>query len=121
MSKQPLILTVDTNRRNLELLNKFLSKEGYETVSATSLEELERILNQSLKLQLVLLDISGFNRHIWQHCEQIKKQHIPFLVISPRQNAAIQQASLVHGANSMLVKPLALKQFISLIKSLLEH
>ncbi|GAB4525284.1 MAG: hypothetical protein Tsb0014_04520 [Pleurocapsa sp.] len=121
MSEKPLILTVDTNRRNLELLNKFLGKEGYRTVSATSLEELDRILNRSLELQLVLLDISGFNSHIWQHCEQIKERHIPFLVISPRQNTAIQQASIVHGANSMLVKPLAIRQFLSLIKGLLEH
>lgn len=121
MSKQPLILTVDTNRRNLELLNKFLGKEGYQTVSANSIEELDSILNDSLELQLVLLDISGFNTHIWEHCEQIKQRHIPFLVISPRQNAAIQQASLVHGANSMLVKPLVLKQFVNLIKGLLGH
>ena len=121
MSKNSLILTVDTNRRNLELLNKFLTKEGYQTVSATNLEELDRVLDESLTIQLVLLDISGFNSQIWERCEQIKKQQIPFLVISPQQNAMIQQASIVHGANTMLVKPLALKQFISLIKGFLEH
>jgi DNA-binding response OmpR family regulator len=121
MKKQLLILTVDTNRRNLELLNKFLGNEGYRTVSASTIEELERILNESSDLQLVLLDISGFNNHIWQHCEQIKNRQIPFLVISPRQNTAIQQASIVCGANGMLIKPLAIRQFLNLIKGLLQH
>lgn len=120
MNQKPLILTVDINRRNLELLNKFLAKENYQTISASSLEELDRILNQSSKIQLVLLDISGFNSSIWERCERIKNRQIPFLVISPRQNAVIQQASLAHGAKNMLIKPLAIREFLSLIKSFLE-
>lgn len=120
MSEKPLILTVDTNHRNLELLNQFLGKEGYQTISASNLEELDNILNQSLKIQLVLLDLTGFSSSIWERCEQLKRQQIPFLVISPRQNAVIQQASLAHGARSMLIKPLAIRQFLGLIKSFLE-
>jgi DNA-binding response OmpR family regulator len=120
MSKKPLILTVDTNRRNLELLNQFLGKEGYQTISASNLEQLDNILSQSLEIQLVLLDLTGFNSSIWERCEQIKNKQIPFLVISPRPNTVIQQASLAHGARSMLIKPLAIRQFLSLIKSFLE-
>ncbi|AFZ35638.1 response regulator receiver protein [Stanieria cyanosphaera PCC 7437] len=120
MSEKQLILTVDTNHHNLKLLNKFLEKEGYQTISANSLEELDQILNQSLKIQLVLLDLTGFKSSIWERCEQIKNRQIPFLVISPRQNTVIQQASLAHGARSMLIKPLAIKQFLGLIKSFLK-
>jgi len=39
MSEKPLILTVDSNCRNLELLNKFLNKEGYQTIGVSNLEE----------------------------------------------------------------------------------
>ena len=34
MSERRVILTVDRNRRNLELLSQFLGKAGYESVSA---------------------------------------------------------------------------------------
>lgn len=120
MSENQLILTVDSNRRNLELLNQFLAKEGYQTISASSLAELDNVLKELPQINLVLLDITGFNRSIWERCEQLQDRQIPFLVISPRQSAAIQQESLAHGARSMLVKPLVIKQFLGLIKSFLE-
>jgi DNA-binding response OmpR family regulator len=46
------ILTVDTNRRNLELLNQFLTKENYQVISANSLDDFDRLLNnESLKIK----------------------------------------------------------------------
>ncbi len=119
MSESPLILTVDTNHRNLELLNQFLAKEGYQTIGVSKLEEFERTLSELSQIKLVLLDISGFDRTIWERCEQLQNLQIPFLVISPKQSATIQHQSFAHGASSMLVKPLVIKQLLALIKSLL--
>lgn len=118
MSEQPLILIVDINRRNLELLNQFLAKQGYQTLGVTSLEELELVLNLS-EIKLVLLDIAGFNSGIWEYCKQLQNQQIPFLIISPKQSSVIQNQSFAHGARSMLVKPLVIQQLLGLIKSLL--
>ncbi len=119
MNGKPLILALDSNRRNLELLGQFLEREGYQTLAAHSLEEFQTALSRKDEIGLVLLDISGFDRHIWDHCEQLREFQIPFLVISPRQSAAIQQESLAQGARSMLVKPLASKELIGLIRSLI--
>ena len=119
MSEKPLILTVDSNSRNLELLNQFLIKQGYEIISANNLSELDRQLSELLEIKLVMLDITGFERTIWERCEQLQNQEIPFLVISPKQNATIQLQSIAHGARSMLVKPLVMRQLLALIKSLL--
>jgi DNA-binding response OmpR family regulator len=119
MSEKPLILTVDSNRRNLELLNQFLTKEGYQSIGVSNLEELDCTLSELSQIKLVLLDIAGFDRTIWEHCEQLQNQQIPFLVISPKQSATIQLQSLAHGASSMLIKPLVMKQLLALIKSLL--
>ena len=119
MNDKPLILALDHNRRNLELLAQFLDKEGYEVLSANTVEEFEQILSTTADISLVLLDISGFDRHIWEHCEQLRESQIPFLVLSPRQSAAIQQESFAHGARNMLVKPLAIQQFLGLIRNLL--
>jgi hypothetical protein len=54
MSRPPFILTVDRNQRNLELLGQFLGKEGYSTLPVSTLEDFERILDQSHILGLAL-------------------------------------------------------------------
>src|SRR5216683_2794434 len=58
---------------------------------------------------------------IWARCEQLRTAKIPFLVVSPRQSAAIQQASLSHGAKGVMVKPLVVKELIGVIQSILEE
>lgn len=120
--QQPLILAVDKNCRNVELLAQFLGKEGYQSQGATSLEEFEQALSEfSAEIKLVLLDISGFDRRIWELCQRLQGEQILFIVISPRQSTAIQQESLAHGAQSMLVKPLVVKELLNFIHSLLRE
>lgn len=120
MTSKPLIVTVDCNRRNLEMLAQFLNKAGYNSLGASSLEEFEQILTQSVDdIKLVLVDISGFDSSIWQLCQRLRGLNISFLIVSPRQSASIAQTSLSYGARSMLVKPLVIKELLGLIRSLL--
>jgi hypothetical protein len=42
---------------------------------------------------LALVDITGFDRTIWERCEGLRHHKIPFLVLSPRQSASIQQVT----------------------------
>jgi DNA-binding response OmpR family regulator len=116
MSRPPFILTVDRNQRNLELLGQFLGKEGYSTLPVSTLEDFERILDQSHILGLALVDISGFDRGIWVLCEKLTEQGVPLLVISPQQIPQIQEESLIHGARGVMFKPLVVKQLISMIQ-----
>ncbi len=119
MKPKPLILTVDRNRRNLGLLAQFLDKDGYQSFGATSIEEFEQALSRAAEIKLVLVDISGFDSQIWKLCEWLRDEQIPFLIISPRQSAAIEQESVTYGARSMLVKPLVVKELLRFIRSLL--
>lgn len=119
MGDKPLIMAVDHNRRNLELLSQFLGQEGYETVTAASLEECDRALDERTDIRLALVDIAGFGQDIWQRCERLRAADIPLIIISPRQSAAIQQASLTYGARGVLVKPLVVKELLGLVSSLL--
>jgi DNA-binding response OmpR family regulator len=116
-----LVLTVDRNQRNLELLAQFLNKEGYETIQATSVEALDKIVSNADGIGLALVDISGFDHSIWKCCEQLQAKGIPLLVLSPRQSVAIQQESFAHGARGVLIKPLVIKELLGLIKSLTEE
>jgi DNA-binding response OmpR family regulator len=115
------ILAVDRNHRNLELLSQFLGREGYQTRPAATLEEFDQALAEVNSIGLALVDIAGFDRTIWERCEGLRHHKIPFLVLSPRQSAAIQQASLTHGARGVLIKPLVVRELLGLIRSLLEE
>lgn len=121
MKDNPLILAVDRNHKNLELLTQFLGREGYQVVAVSSIEEFEQALINSKEIDLALVDIAGFDRRIWEVCDRLRAENIPFFVLSHKQNVAIQQESLTHGARSMLVKPLVIKELLLIIRSLLEH
>jgi DNA-binding response OmpR family regulator len=121
MKATSMILAVDHNHRNLELLSQFLVREGYQTRPAATLEEFDQALAEANGIGLALVDIAGFDRAIWERCEELRHHKIPFLVLSPRQSAAIQQASLTHGARGVLIKPLVVRELLGLIRSLLEE
>jgi len=119
MTEEITILAVDRNPRNLELMQAFLEKNGYQVETAATLEAVDRILLGRRKIRLALVDISGFDRGIWERCERIRDAQIPFLVIYPMQQTAFQQESLEHGAHGTLTKPLTQRQLLGLISGLL--
>ncbi len=118
--KQHLVLTVDHNKRNLELLARYLEQAGYRTLGVSSIEQLDQTLGAGNSISLALVDISGFDRSIWERCRQLSELGIPLLIVSPRQSAAIHQESMSHGAQSVLVKPLVIRELLALLARLIE-
>ena len=119
MSDNPLILLINRNRRNLELLTQFLGKGGCRTITAISLEEFDQALETVEDIALALVDLAGFDPNIWERCERLRNEEIPFLIISPKQTMAIQQEGIARGARSVLVKPLIAKQLLEMIRNLI--
>jgi CheY-like chemotaxis protein len=113
------ILVVNHLPGNLQLLVEFLGKAGYATVPTATYEELDQVLSQQPSLSGALIDIAGFDAQIWMRCEQLRAGKIPFIVISPRQSVAVQQASFSHGAKGVMVKPLIVKELIGVIQGIL--
>jgi len=120
MPRRPPILIVERNRRNLELLAGFLGGAGYPVVEACDAEEFGQALGKPAEIGLALVDLAGFDRGVWELCERLRTMDVPLLVISPRQNAAIEQESLAHGAYGMLIKPLVSRELLALVQRLLE-
>lgn len=114
------LLLVSHLPRNLQLLAEFLGKEGYATLTATNYEAFDHALTQPQAIDGGLIDIAGFDGEIWVRCERLRAAKIPFLIFSPKQSAAIQQASLTHGAKGVMVKPLVVKELVGVIQSILE-
>jgi len=113
------ILTVGSNRANLELLSQQLLKEGYEVLSVASLEELDQTIQEKKNITIALIDLSGFDERIWDRCEELREAKIPFIVISPQRSPIIQRDSMKHGASGLLVKPLSIKELLEYIHTLL--
>jgi DNA-binding response OmpR family regulator len=115
------ILAVDANRRNLELIAQQLGDAGYQTRGAASLEELDReIGSPGNNVGLALIDLSGFDQRIWERCERLRQAGIPFIVIAAQRSPAVQREGIRHGASSILVKPLGVKELLELIHSAVE-
>ncbi|MCB0054670.1 MAG: hypothetical protein KDE24_34575, partial [Caldilinea sp.] len=83
-------------------------------------EALDQTLDQNPGSDLALVDITGFDPSIWSRCARLHDANTPLLVISPRQSAAIQQESALHGAHGLLVKPLVMRELSTLIRRLLD-
>jgi len=119
MNAKPVILTVGSNQANLELLAQQLGKEGYQTVSATSLDELDTAIKKKQGFVLSLVDISGFDQRIWERCEQLRTSKIPFIIVSPQRSPTIQRDSMKHGAGALLVKPIGVKDLMEFVHTML--
>ena len=119
MSDKSIILVVDSNRGSLELLSQQLGQAGYQTLTAASMEDLDQAVHGKEKIALSLIDTSGFDQHIWEHCGDLRKAKIPFIVISPRRSSIIQRHSMEHGASGLLAKPLDFKDLLEHIHTVL--
>jgi CheY-like chemotaxis protein len=119
MPSKPLILALNRNQRNNDILIKILGEEGYQVVGVKDPSEIDQEIRLRDKINLVLMDISGFNQTVWESCERLRILEIPFLVLSPQHHHAIEKQSKIHGAEGVLVKPLVVKELLLLIKSLI--
>ena len=118
LTKKPVIVVANSNQADLGLLSQQLVKEGYDTLDAASLEELDARIRVSKKIALGLIDLSGFDQRIWERCEALHKARIPYIVISPQRSPLIQRDSMKHGASGLLVKPLGIRELLEHIYTL---
>lgn len=112
------ILAINSNKYNLELLSEFLGKEGYTVDGISSIESSVADMLEQSEYSLALVDITGFDKNIWNFCEKLREKTIPFIVVSPKQITSIREQSYEHGAISVLVKPLVINELLALIKKI---
>ena len=111
----PVILVLNSNRSELETLTIELEQEGYITTGVSSIEEMDSTIHDRKNISLALLDLTGFDRNVWQLCDRLHEVKVPFIVIAPQRSPSIQRDSMKHCANGLLIKPLATKELIEYI------
>lgn len=116
------ILLVDRNQRNVELLSEFLRDAGYATVGASSLQELDTLLERLGHSSIVfgVIDIGGFGAEVWERCKHLYETGVAFVVVAKLQTsdaaAALVGRSGRAGARHVLTKPLRKEHLLTLIK-----
>lgn len=113
------LLIVGSNPRNQELLVEFIAKLGYTTLRADTLEVLDTLLDEAPQAAFALVDITGFGNGIWSRCARLHEIDIPLLLIAPKQSLVLKQLGFAHGAQTILEKPVGMRELAAAIRGFL--
>jgi CheY-like chemotaxis protein len=114
------ILVVDDEERNRDLLDRWLTREGFQLTITTSGEEaLERLGSESF--DLVLLDIMMPGQSGLDVLAAIRKRHsaadLPVIMITALVDSATTVLALESGANDYVTKPIDLPVVLARIQN----
>ncbi len=115
------ILVVDDDREIVNLIEIYLSNEGYEVTKVfDGKSALEIIKNGNFKLMILDIMMPGLNG--LEVCRQIRKtMHIPIIMLSAKVQNADKIAGLLTGADDYITKPFDELEFTVRVKSLLRR
>lgn len=116
------ILIVDDEKRQREILEYILKKEGYNTYSAPSAEEALKIIN-STEIYVVLSDLRlPKNDGFWLLKETLSfDPNISFIIITGHGSIDSAVSAIKMGAFDYITKPLTRENVISVVKKAFER
>jgi PleD family two-component response regulator len=108
-NESPRVLIVDDDENTLEILRRWLAKEGYETVTAEDGQECLDIL-QKERFDIVLLDVMMPNVDGLQVCEQLRQdprlRTIPVVLLTAKDDMETRTRGMALGVSEYLTKPI---------------
>ncbi len=119
------ILIVEDETPISEMIEHFLSSEGFDVVQAFDGLEAKEILASQTKIDLILLDWMLPKKSGMDLLKELKSsrknRHIPVIMLSARAELEDRLEGLDSGADDYLPKPFAMKELLSRINSLLRR
>lgn len=114
------ILVVDDEVELVDLVSKYLKKEGYRvTVAYDGLEALE-LIDQSV--DCIVLDIMMPKLDGISTCEEIRKYYMtPIIFLTAKGDEDDKIFGLKTGADDYLVKPFSLKELVARIEAVIRR
>ena len=115
------ILVVDDDPHIRELVRHFLQNEGFVVHEAADGAEALAVL-ESVKADLVILDIMMPNMDGWQLCRQLRELFdIPLLMLTAKGETAQKIKGFQLGTDDYIVKPFEPLELIARVKALLRR
>lgn len=116
------ILVIDDDASFIRMVEKVLSHQGYEALTADSGQEGLRLLFKHHP-DLVLLDVVMPKMDGWQTCERIRDiSDVPVIILTGKRVDEDDVAyGLDHGADDYLIKPVGNKELIARVRATLRR
>ena len=115
------LLVVDDDPHLRELVRHFLQNEGF-TVheAADGVDALAKL--ESIKADLIILDVMMPNMDGWQLCRELRENSdIPVLMLTAKGETAQKVKGFRLGADDYLVKPFEPAELVARVKALLRR
>lgn len=121
MSDQPHILVIDDDRRLRELLQRYLSENGFRvTVAADAAEARERMA--AFAFDLLVVDVMMPGESGLEFTEAMRSQtNVPILMLTAMGEPDDRIAGLERGADDYLVKPFEPRELLLRIRTILRR
>jgi len=117
------ILIVDDKVENIELLNKFLKKEGYKLRNATN-GKTALLSVQAKQPDLIILDINMPQMNGFEVCKRLKADkktaHIPVMFISALNDLQSKIEAFNVGGLDYIIKPFSSEEVLARVRIHLE-
>lgn len=115
------ILIVDDDPHFRKLINVILKKEGCELVEASDGVEALSLL-ETVKVDLVILDVMMPNMDGWQLCRELRAHYdFPLLMLTAKGDIRQKVKGFQSGTDDYLVKPIEPMELVMRIKALLRR
>ncbi len=115
------ILVVDDEAEIADLLEVYLTAEGYGVVTASTAQQALSLLEERT-LELVLLDVMMPGMDGFSACQEIRRRmNIPIIILSARSEDIDKVVGLSSGADDYLTKPFNRMELIARVKSQLRR
>lgn len=115
------ILVVDDDIHIRELVKFFLKNEGFEVFEAPDGIAALSVL-ETVKVDLVILDIMMPNMDGWQLCRELKEDYdLPIIMITVEGETSQKIKGFELGADDYLVKPFEPLELVARVKALLKR
>ena len=115
------ILVVDDDPNILQLINLYLTREGFEVVTAEAGDEALRKF-KSDPPNMMLLDVMLPGMDGWQVCREVRKvSNIPVIMLTAKDETFDKVLGLELGADDYIAKPFDTKELLARIKAVLRR
>lgn len=121
MSTSKQLLIVDDDREIRELLNEYLTRAGFEVLTAAEGNEMRQQLAQHSP-DLIILDIMMPGDDGFTLCQQIRRDsQVPIIMLTAASDEADRVIGLELGADDYIAKPFSPREVVLRIKAVLRR
>lgn len=122
MTEGEKILVVDDDARLRNLLERFLSEQGYRVRSVENVEQMERILRRE-HFHLLVLDLMMPGEDGLSACKRLRtaNNQVPIIMLTAKGDEASRIMGLELGADDYLAKPFNPRELLARIKAVLRR